>query len=303
MDSKRLAQIVIEERYSRKEVRSRVKKYLVQDSEFYLKIVEACHYINQWLEQPKDYLSKELRLKQFQSSDVSVEDVVLDIVVTTMVNGYSNIQSICGQVAPSLGYEDIYDGVTTVAEMITIIGIHTDLIDIIMPEDSELDSITIEANYQLSEELLQYIAHTKYLPPMIVKPVTVFNNYDFDYYTVESSKILGSNNHHNMPIALDVLNILNSVQLELDIYTLQNKEVPNHELDTPKKREQFDRMVIASEAVYEELLKEADGKFYLTWKYDKRGRIYSQGYHVNIQSTDYKKSLINLAKKEQIQLF
>ena len=37
--------------------------------------------------------------------------------------------------------------------------------------------------------------------------------------------------------------------------------------------------------------------FYFTWKYDKRGRIYSQGYHVNIQSTSFKKSLINLHNK------
>jgi DNA-directed RNA polymerase len=44
----------------------------------------------------------------------------------------------------------------------------------------------------------------------------------------------------------------------------------------------------------------ADDRFYLTNKYDKRGRTYSQGYHVNPQGADWNKGVIELADKELI---
>lgn len=301
MDAQRLHQIVMEERYSRKHIHDRVSKYLRADEDFSQLMDNACSIITKWLHAPSDYLRKCALKSHVIQSDISVDEIVTDTLVTIMTGEYCNIQSVCGRVAPILKFDSIYDGVEIMASMVVIIGLETDLYDIILPEDSELDSITIEANYVLSEEMLQYLAHTKYLPPMIVKPKHVRKNFDYDYYTIESSKLL--NTYYDMPIALDVLNILNGVQLELDLYTLAHREVPNHELDTPKKREQFDRMVIASEVVYEELLAISDGKFYNTWKYDARGRFYSQGYHCHIQSTDYKKSLINLAKKEIVELF
>lgn len=301
MDAQRLHQIVMEERYSRKHIHDRVSKYLRSDTEFSALMDNAVDIITKWLHQPCGYQRKQDLKDHLLYSDITVDEVITDILVNVMTSEYCNIQSVCGRVAPALKFDSIYDGVELTASIVIIIGIETDLYDVILPEDSELDSITIEANYELSEEMLQYLAHTKYLPPMIVKPKLVSKNFDFDYYTVESSKLL--NTYYDMPIALDVLNILNGTQLELDLYTLAHREVPNHELDTPKKREQFDRMVIASEVVYEELLQMSDGKFYNTWKYDARGRFYSQGYHCHIQSTDYKKSLINLAKKELVELF
>lgn len=301
MDAQRLHQIVMEERYSRRHIHDRVSKYLRADAEFSQLMDTACSIITKWLYAPCDYDRKQDLKNHIIQSDVLVDEIVTDILVAVMTGEYSNIQSVCGRVSPTLKFDNIYDAVEITASIVVIIGLETDLYDIILPEDSELDSITIEANYMLSEEMLQYLAHTKYLPPMIVKPKHVRKNYDYDYYTVESSKLL--NTYYDMPIALDVLNILNGVQLELDLYTLAHREVPNHELDTPKKREQFDRMVIASEVVYEELLQMSDGKFYNTWKYDARGRFYSQGYHVHLQATDYKKSLINLAKKEIVELF
>jgi DNA-directed RNA polymerase len=41
--------------------------------------------------------------------------------------------------------------------------------------------------------------------------------------------------------------------------------------------------------------------FHLTHKVDKRGRIYSQGYHVNTQGAAFKKAMIELAKEELIE--
>jgi DNA-directed RNA polymerase len=45
----------------------------------------------------------------------------------------------------------------------------------------------------------------------------------------------------------------------------------------------------------------ADNEFYLTHKYDKRGRIYCQGYHVNYQGTPWNKAVIQFANEEIVE--
>lgn len=37
---------------------------------------------------------------------------------------------------------------------------------------------------------------------------------------------------------------------------------------------------------------------YLTHRYDRRGRVYASGYHVNTQGDDYRKAVLTLANKE-----
>ena len=39
---------------------------------------------------------------------------------------------------------------------------------------------------------------------------------------------------------------------------------------------------------------------YLTHKFDRRGRTYSCGYHVNTQGTDYNKAVLGLKNKELV---
>ncbi len=39
---------------------------------------------------------------------------------------------------------------------------------------------------------------------------------------------------------------------------------------------------------------------YLTHKYDRRGRCYASGYHINPQGTDYNKAVLQLAHKEKL---
>jgi DNA-directed RNA polymerase len=41
--------------------------------------------------------------------------------------------------------------------------------------------------------------------------------------------------------------------------------------------------------------------FYLTHKYDKRGRVYCQGYHINYQGAPWNKATIQLADKELVE--
>ena len=41
-------------------------------------------------------------------------------------------------------------------------------------------------------------------------------------------------------------------------------------------------------------------EFWLTHKYDRRGRTYAVGYHINSQGTDYNKAVLELSKQEKL---
>ena len=300
---KALTQSCWEDMFSKKEVRKNLRKRL-SDGDTLDQLNAAVdtvynHYIDNgfmW------YESKQNNWDTMISIGI-VPDIVLDMFIIVVQNQYINIQAIVGQLVPLFeGQLNTIAAVKTLSEVLTIIAKEHDLWDVILPSDSELGVITVQANYEFDEETLQYLANIKYLPPMLVRPKMVNKNFDLDYFNTSSSKILGPMNHHEDPIALDVINIMNGIQLSLDPMMLQYDEVPNKELDTVEKVEQFQRMSQASKEVYAAIYANGN-RFFFTHKYDKRGRLYSQGYHINIQSTDYKKSLINLAKGEVLDTF
>ena len=301
MNINALIQATWEDKFSRKEIRKYIRKEL-DKSDFVKEQIETAieavnnHYSDNYMFW---YQSKFQRWALLNCMDITIDDLVQEIFITVLQQQRSNIQGVIGSLVNLLEYKDPFDSVKLLSEMISVIGKVTEIYDIIMPEDSELGSITIQANFELDETIKQYIADTMYLPPMLCKPKRVYKNYDYDYLNTQSSKILGSMNHHDNKIALDVINIMNQTKLSLDEYVLSFEEQPNKELDTLEKIEQFNRMAKASRKVYDMLIGHGN-QFYNTHKYDKRGRLYSQGYHVHIQSTDFKKALINLAEGEYL---
>ena len=155
---------------------------------------------------------------------------------------------------------------------------------------------------------------------MLVKPMTLKNNRSSGYLTVKGDSLIlgGSYNHHNNPIAIDVLNIMNRYRLSLNEWVLNNiveeptsdlDEVSNaHELteiEIIKQRDQqhrnWQKHVEQSKYFYELVLTYGN-KMYLTNKFDKRGRIYTQGYHISNQGTSYKKSICELYDKEVVEV-
>lgn len=299
MHKNKTIQLEWENTFDKKSIRKKIREKL-DESEFVSDQIDiACEAINDhfstnhlmW------YPSKQQRWYLLRCMDITIDDIVQELFITVLLTQRSNIQGIIGNLVGLLEYKDPFDSVKLLSEIIAVVGKETNMFDIILPEDSELGSLTVQANYELDEEIKQIIADTMYLPPMLCKPQHIYVNYDFDYLAKPSSKILGKHNHHDNKIALDVLNIINSVPLMLDEHILQYDEEPNKELDTIEKIEQFNRMAKSSRKVYDMML-QTGNRFYNTHKYDKRGRLYSQGYHVHIQSTDYKKSLISLAEGE-----
>ena len=296
---KELAQIVIEDKYSKRKVRDHIMKEIVSydEGEFGDKIDDACKAIQVYL-RGSYYPSKEARISHLYEIDLSIDDIVYEILMIVLpTTDYLTIQSVSGQLAGKLGYPNIFDGIKTAAELITVVC-GADLYNIIKPEVSITGSALVENIYVLSDELMQYIANTKYLPPMICKPKILKTNWDCAYLTGTDSVILKGNTHKGKQ-SLDVLNIRNQTALSLDLNIFDLKEMPKSEHETVKQAIAFERMAQSSQIVYRDLLDE-DNKFYLTHKLDERGRGYAQGYHCNYQSSQYKKALINLHKKELI---
>ena len=127
-------------------------------------------------------------------------------------------------------------------------------------------------------------------------------------------------NHHDDNICLDVINTLNSNEYELDIeFIKQYKEEATEvtieqlqenarikdkvltDIDAQKKlkeiRDNWDKYQEQG-AFLQHLMVHHGNSFYLCNKVDKRGRIYSSGYHVNVQGSSFKKAMVNFKHHE-----
>lgn len=152
------------------------------------------------------------------------------------------------------------------------------------------------------EELDQY----QYPLPLLVQPKTLKDNYQSGYYTFEQSVILRKN-HHKDDVYLTHLNRCNATKFTINLDTatmvknrwadLDHKR-PNETLkDYNQRVKAFQKYDRASKAVIDTLVEEGN-EFWLTHRYDKRGRCYCQGYHVTYQGNQWNKAVIEFAHKE-----
>ena len=118
------------------------------------------------------------------------------------------------------------------------------------------------------------------------------------------NQILGCRyKQHDGETCLDHINILNSIPLSLNIDLLvRMEEEATFELDTVEKQEQWQLFKQRSIKKYLDVATDLDNKFYLEWKYDTRGRCYSEGYYINPQGSSFKKAICQLTNKEIVKL-
>ena len=160
--------------------------------------------------------------------------------------------------------------------------------------------------FPITDELQLELDKFQFPLPMVVPPLKVTNNSETGYWLVGGSLIL-KNNHHNDDICLDHINRMNAIKFTLNMDMVKlvrnrwrnlDKKKPNESRDDFDRRkrafQKYDRTahdVIAKLHTY-------NNEFYLTHKYDKRGRTYCQGYHVNYQGTAWNKAVIEFHDKE-----
>lgn len=155
------------------------------------------------------------------------------------------------------------------------------------------------------------IEQFQYPLPMIEPPCKIVHNRQTGYRTqpLQGSLILKSGNHHDDDICLDHLNRVNAFNLAINqdvVAFIQNswknlgQRKPDETwLDFQKRQKAFQKYDRSSRDVIVALTIQPQG-FWLTHKYDKRGRTYAQGYHVNYQGNDWNKSVVCLRDAEPL---
>jgi DNA-directed RNA polymerase len=109
------------------------------------------------------------------------------------------------------------------------------------------------------------------------------------YFSENHSIILGSGNYHKLNQDYECLNILQDMRWEI------NQEVAENVRNTNKIQ------MTVGKKQFKGILKEyKDKTFHFVYKYDKRGRVYSSGYDLNIQGDEYHKALLDPAKGSKV---
>ena len=179
--------------------------------------------------------------------------------------------------------------------------VQADLVDFSAPLRVFIVRFDISADVQQELDIYQYPL------PMIIEPKELKSNEDTGYFTSRNSVILKHNNHHNDDVCLDHLNRVNKIKFKINYTTANMIQNKWRNLDKPKpgeERSEYNKRVKAFEK-YDRTARDvmthlavADNEFYLTHKYDKRGRTYCQGYHCNYQGATWNKAVLEFAKQE-----
>lgn len=174
----------------------------------------------------------------------------------------------------------------------------------------EFRQFVVKPELQIPPELQKELDLFQYPLPMIVEPNEIKSNSDSGYLLGSSSVIL-KNNHHDEDVCLDHLNTMNKIKFTINVDTarmianawrdLDKKKDGETPDDFEKRKRAFERYDATSHQVIN-IMEQCGNEFYLTHKYDKRGRIYCQGYHVNYQGNAWNKAVIELADQEVVEL-
>lgn len=163
--------------------------------------------------------------------------------------------------------------------------------------------------FTISDDVQAELDRFQFPLPMVVPPKLVKNNRDIGYITTKGSLIL-KNNHHDGDICLDHINRCNKTKLTINFKVAELVKNQWRNLDKAKSGETKEEFLKRKKAFEKydrtardvmSTLMEHSQEFYLTHKYDKRGRTYCQGYHVSYQGAPWNKAVISFANKEIIE--
>lgn len=288
-------QLANEYSYSRKHIDGYILSALQEDG-----VQQAIQHGVTLLEEWRNgqyYASKRARLDQIMELD-------LYEITMKIMQGIAYIQkpelftSVSAKLAGRLQLSDKPEAIATMAEMLAVLC-ETDLFDII--KENRQASLMLVSRIPLSQKLLEFIDNTTFQLPMVVEPQHVDHNRKSGYLTYNDTLILGTGNHHEGDICLDVINLQNQIPLKLNVEFLMNQELtPNFDIVTPIQREQWEAFKYASHRIWLLMINQGN-RFYLTNKVDKRGRLYSVGYHINTQGNQFQKAMVELADEEIVE--
>ena len=285
-----IAQYYSEEKYSKKNLINVILGSMnaQNNKDVMFKLVSAInkYFSTCYWETKNDYITTVLM------SDTNARLIAEHIIISSLKHPNTVINNIANEIGTMF--------ISSINNVFTRVQLSTDLLlacediiyDLVVTSN---DGIMFNSWITLNSDDMLTVSKFLYQPPMKCKPLNISNNNMSGYLTYNESILLGNAAcKHNKKLSLDVINIQNGIQFTLDKFVLMKEEKPKNKLtgDNLKNWEQFTK---ECDSLYTEY---KDKEFYLTHKFDSRGRLYSQGYHINYQSTEYRKALFNLAKKE-----
>ena len=304
-----LLQEKIEKTFSKRFITAAAVDDLLTCESIVNKLNRGIEYVNSWLNKDHD-VERELRLLAVRELDI--KELVMQVVACISLECQKPMKlvSIASLCARHLNMSDKVEAIHTMAEIIAVLG-ETDLFD----NKKTREGWIVISRVELDAEVTQYADNALYLPPLIIKPRKVRSNRDSGYITQRGeSLILGFyENHHDDNICLDVLNTLNSNEYELDTDFINQYEEQWHREEL--SQQEYEELSHADREIYnmdaktwkkfqeqgkffQHLMIHHGNSFYLCNKVDKRGRIYSSGYHVNVQGSSFKKAMVNFKHHE-----
>ena len=179
--------------------------------------------------------------------------------------------------------------------------------DYFILDNSRTGSWEVITKIVLSKEIEHELSLYMFPLPMVIEPSEVTHNYHSGYYSDFSKHLPVVTGSSNVYVPLDIINTQNCIPLSVNLEVFNHGKVYlkniHGERDSYKRKKkvnQFNRFMDTTKQLLTELNK-LTNELYLTHFYDKRGRLYCRGTHLNYQGFDWQKGLVEFANKEHLE--
>ena len=265
--------------------------------------LKAFFKIPDWISETY-YESKNIRLDLLfeKIESEGLESLVVYIAAAIVhTHAVQTIQQCVGYLSAYMPHDDPFDRARTASELLGLLSTEDGFYHI--QRNGQGTPATISVNHWpfIDEKMMDnfdWINNTCFNPPMIERPNLVFDNHTCGYKTLREPLLLGTLTQHESKLNYDTINSLNQIEWVLDPDVLAEPETPSKPLDTPEQHQNFTAMAQASKFIYRLLNKFKC--FFFCWQYDSRGRLYSHGYHVNLQAAEFKKASLSFNRYEKL---
>lgn len=307
----RPSQVMMEALFSQRNIHDVLHRSIEQQlDKMFLTWAIGCYLrIEDYLEQfyytakGEPFDSKNTRIAELRNLIEEIDlDHIIVAIVAAVIRGKKDqtIQQVIGYLESYMPHEDVFDRVKTAGELLAICSGKDRFFEI--RRDSIEDSPMIICNHwgkvlNTFESQLAFIDDTFYNPPLVEKPRKVRSNRSCGYHTIQEPLILGRQTMHDHNTSYDVINHLNEIPWHLDSMVLTHPERPVTEDPDDQEIANHVKHIGQAQRIYKVLGQQT---FWMVWQYDSRGRIYTHGHHVNLQSHEYKKAMLNFGTERVI---
>lgn len=247
--------------------------------------------------QKLDVLRAQFDLVTVEHDVPEQREFLTEILVHMSIHRQASPETLVGILAPRFGTnQQVADGIWVAAEL--------DYIDYIPTRD------VFAVKYDIDPEVQEQIDLYQYPLPMVTPPKVVTDNYTNGYETIPGMVVLNDDGSMGKnDLCLDHLNRMNQIPLTLNV-ELANSAEGNYKKPKRKFEEthvMFVKRCKQAHTFFQKSMQIMEGlmtmtkTIYVTYKYDRRGRVYACGYHVNPQGPDFYKAVVEFADKELIE--